>query len=395
MSIRVLTGVGQGTASQVTETILREVRSELAEAPALLAVFASTQQPLTELVPPLAEAFADTVVLGASTAGEFTEKGDVKGGVTYLALSGDLRVHAGLGTDLQAEPMKAVAEARADQPEVVEGFPHRTGILLLDPLAGNGEETVLSMALALGPSFSLAGGAAGDDLHMAATQVALGNRVASDALVLATVFSRTPLGIGVCHGHRPLSGPLTVTRAEGSVVYEVEGRPAWDVWREETREDAKSQGLSLEGTSTEEENAFLLRYEAGLAVGEEYKVRAPLSRDDDGSIHFATGVPEGSVIQITRSSTDLQVESARRAARAAREELGGRPVAGALVFDCICRNLILGPRFGEAVRGMSEELGGAPLAGFETYGEIALAAGDLSGFHNTTTVVLAFPGEDE
>ena len=32
-----------------------------------------------------------------------------------------------------------------------------------------------------------------------------------------------------------------------------------------------------------------------------------------------------------------------------------------------------------------------PLAGFETYGEIALDAGDMSGFHNTTTVVLALP----
>lgn len=40
---------------------------------------------------------------------------------------------------------------------------------------------------------------------------------------------------------------------------------------------------------------------------------------------------------------------------------------------------------------MVEELGGAPLAGFETYGEIALDAGDMSGFHNTTSVVLAFP----
>ena len=71
--------------------------------------------------------------------------------------------------------------------------------------------------------------------------------------------------------------------------------------------------------------------------------------------------------------------------------LGGEKPAGAIVFDCICRNLILGDRFGDAVRGISEELGGVPLAGFETYGEIALDAGDLSGFHNTTTVVLAFP----
>ena len=42
---------------------------------------------------------------------------------------------------------------------------------------------------------------------------------------------------------------------------------------------------------------------------------------------------------------------------------------------------------------MSEELGFAALAGFETYGEIALDVGEMSGFHNTTSVVLAFPEE--
>jgi methyl-accepting chemotaxis protein len=66
-------------------------------------------------------------------------------------------------------------------------------------------------------------------------------------------------------------------------------------------------------------------------------------------------------------------------------------VIGALVFDCICRNLILGDEFGRAVRGIGEVLDGAPLAGFETYGEVALSAGAMSAFHNTTSVVLAFP----
>jgi methyl-accepting chemotaxis protein len=64
------------------------------------------------------------------------------------------------------------------------------------------------------------------------------------------------------------------------------------------------------------------------------------------------------------------------------------------VFDCICRNLILGDRFADAVRAIADELGGAPVAGFETYGEIALCEGDLSGFHNTTSVVLAIGASD-
>jgi hypothetical protein len=79
---------------------------------------------------------------------------------------------------------------------------------------------------------------------------------------------------------------------------------------------------------------------------------------------------------------------------ALRAQLDGARVAGAVVFDCIGRNLILGAHFGDAVRAMSEALGGAPVASFETYGEIALVEGDLSDFHNTTSVVLAFGARD-
>jgi methyl-accepting chemotaxis protein len=151
-----------------------------------------------------------------------------------------------------------------------------------------------------------------------------------------------------------------------------------------------AHGTDLSKLKKEDEGAYLLAYEGGLATGNAYKIRAPLARKEDGAIQFACGIAEGAVLRITHSTPELQIESAREAARRARKQLGG-PAAGALVFDCICRNLILGDRFETAVKAMSSELGDVPLAGFETYGEIALAAGDMSGFHNTTSVVLAFP----
>jgi methyl-accepting chemotaxis protein len=210
-------------------------------------------------------------------------------------------------------------------------------------------------------------------------------------VVIAQIFSKAPLGLGVCHGHKPLSDPLRVTKAHGNVVEEIEGRPAWDVWRERTRDAAMSHGIDVDNLASADEGSFLLRFEAGLAAGNEYKIRAPLSRTSDGAIQFACGVPEGAVIRITESAPKDQVQSAREAARRARAKLGSGQAAGAVVFDCICRNLILRDGFKDAVHAMSEELGNVPLAGFETYGEIALDAGDMSGFHNTTSVVLAFP----
>jgi methyl-accepting chemotaxis protein len=238
----------------------------------------------------------------------------------------------------------------------------------------------------------LAGGAAADGFRMQnVSWIGCGKEAASNALAIAMIFSKTPIGIGVCHGHVPLTDPLTVTKSEGGVVFEIEGRPAWDVWDEKTRPSPIRGALKdITQPGPDGINGFLGIFELGLASGSEFKVRAPLMKLDGGAIGFACGIPTGTAIQIMESTPDRQVASARVAAQRAVAQLGGERPKGALVIDCACRKLLLGARLGEAVSAMREELGGVPLAGFESYGEIALQAGDLSGFHNTTTVLVAF-----
>ena len=392
METKVATALAHGSSKDATGAVVAQVKKQLAGAqPALVLAFASTKQPLAEVMPTLRSEFAGATLLGSETSGEFTEKGDAKGSLVLFAVAGDFRAFAGMGTELGAGCEAAVTHATADLPPTVDGYPHRTCILLLDALSGNAEETVLLTAGALGGDLRLAGGAAGDDLAMKATHIALGTKVAKDAVVVCTLFSKKPLGVGVCHGHKPLSPSLKVTKASGGTIHTIEGRPAWDVWVDSTRADAKQRGVDVDHLKPDEIGVHLLRYEAGLATGSEYKIRAPLAKNADGSIAFACGIPEGAVIRITESDPGRQITSAREAARRAKLQLGNVPLAGALVFDCVCRNLILGDRFKEAVAAMAHELGDVPLAGFETYGEIALDAGDLSGFHNTTSAVLAFP----
>jgi methyl-accepting chemotaxis protein len=391
METKVATALAKGKVDEAAASLVGDINGQLGGAkPAFALVFASTQQPLEQLMPALASRLPGVTLLGASTAGEFTERGDAKGSVALFAVAGDFAIAAGFATGLKDDPEAAVAKAAAAVPSSRAGFPCSTAILLLDPLAGRGEEATLFAAALLGETVRLAGGAAGDDLKMAATHVALDGKVASDAIVLARIFSKKPLGVGVCHGHRALSDSLKVTRADGNVVHEIDGRPAWTVWAERTRASAGARGVDPDRLAGDEVTPYLLRYEAGLATGSELKIRAPLSKTEDGAISFACGIPQGAVIRITDTEAEAQVASAREAARRARTQLGATP-AGAVVFDCICRNLILGGEFQRAVKEISDELGGARVAGFETYGEIALDAGDMSGFHNTTTVVLAFP----
>ena len=394
MPTRVATALAQGSASQAAEDIVAQLKQKLeGDEPALIAYFASTTQPLSEVAAHIKKAFPDATAIGSSTAGEFTEATrNAKNAISAFALAGDYKVFAGIGRSLKEDVEAAVGSAVDGLPKQQEGLPHRTAILLLDPpLAGNGEEAVLVTAGHLGDPVRLAGGAAGDDLKMAHTEVACGEDVATNALVVATIFSKVPLGVGVAHGHQPLSTNLEITKAKDNVVYEIDGRPAWAVWAEKTREAAVKAGLDPDNLGDDQVGGYLLRYEAGLANGSQYKIRAPLSKGSDGSLSFACGIPQGAVIRITESEPARQVDSAREAARRAKEQISGADVAGALVFDCICRNLILDAQFSDAVESISQELGNVPLAGFETYGEIALDVGDMSGFHNTTTVLLAFP----
>lgn len=325
MSTLVATFSASGEASAAARELIDGLRAQLAgRQPALLMYFASTKQPLAELAPSLSAAFPSACVLGASTAGELTERGDTKGAVAAVAIAGDLVIRAGMGTGLAASPEAAAEDALDGLPRALEGYAHRTGLLLLDPLAGNGEEATLITASLLGEDIRLAGGAAGDDLAMATTSIALGDRVASDALIVGVIFSKQPLGVGVCHGHEPISEPLAITRAEGATVHEVEGRPAWDVWAEKTRDAARTIGIEPDAVRDDELIGFLLRYEAGLASGSEYKIRAPLSRGPDGSLSFACAIPEGAKIRITESVPERQIASARTAARRARAQLEGK-----------------------------------------------------------------------
>lgn len=361
--------------------------------PSLVVVFASTAQNFEGLMKQAADTFAGAQVIGCTTAGEFTGTSEGKGHFVAWALGGDdVSVTAGIGVGLKADPEKALSDAIVMPADDLER-PHKTAILLLDPLSGNGEEASLLATTLLGPMVKLAGGAAGDDLGFKRTVVGCGTRVATDAAVVAVLSSKKPLGIGVKHGHKPLSKrPLTVTKASGAVVHEIDGRPALTAWKEEVRDAARRDGVDVDALPLGQLGPHFLRYEAGLIAGaNEYKIRAPLSADEQGAISFACGLPEGAVIRITSSVEGDQVSAAKEAASRAKKGLGANKVAGALVFDCICRNLILGPQFANAVNEIAGALDHAPLAGFETYGEIAMELGQSSGFHNTTTVVLAFP----
>ena len=357
-------------------------------------VFASSRYNYEAVLSGIRKVVPDTQIFGCSSATEFTEEGVVKDSVVCAFISSNThKFFTSVGTELSKDPFDSLTMATANLPEPDESYPHQSAIILLDALSGKGEDVCIAASTVLGSSVRFSGGAAADNLTFDNCCVFHNGNAYKDALALCMMSSKKPVSIGVRHGHLAMSPPLTVTKAMDNVVYEIDHQPAFEVWKEQTRLKASFKGIDVDKLANASEiGAFLMQYEAGLFVGIDYKVRAPLSVNPDGSINFACPIIEGAVIRIMESpDKSCQVRSAKDAATAAVRSARGAKLAGAIVFDCICRNLILGSDFTKAIDEIKEVVGKIPIIGFATYGEIAMELGQLSGFHNTTTVVLLIP----
>lgn len=360
------------------------------ESPRLWFVFAAPSYGYPKLIEGVRRVTGQAPLVGCSTAGEFTDRAVGHDSVAVMGIGGDgLRVATGVGRGLRKDQTGAVHQAMAHFNQAyraarAEGFTHATCFILTDGLAGNGERLA---ELVHQESFSLAqvaGGAAADAAKFEKTEVIFNDHAEPDAAVIASVFTRTPIGVGVQHGLNAASKPRVVTKAQGGVIYEIDGKPAFEAYRE----FAASRGVQLNDSNKE---SFMMVNELGMVTPDGHKIRAPIKANPDGSLLMATEVPAGMAVCIMEGSKNELVAATKKAAQSAVDSLKGGKPAGALSFDCICRRVFLGEEYQRQVEAIAAAIGGAPIAGWETYGEIALAQNQASGFHNSTSVVAVLP----
>lgn len=406
MATRFATGLAKGKDSAtVAADAVRQAKQKLPESSRvdLAIVYASRVHDYPQVVAAVRNATGKAPLIGSSSAGEFTEERIETASVAVgLISSDDIRFFTAMAEGVKDDPELAVRSLANRFPLRMEGFPHFSAILLVDGLAGVGEEiTILASYVfeqVLGERVKLVGGCAGDDMQFKETFVFSDDRVATNAVSVCLLASRMPLFTAVRHGHIPLSKPLKATRANGNVLYEVDGRPAWEVWKEETAQAVKDSGIILDEL---DESALTERvlgnYELGLPteIEGEYKIRLPLAVGAGGSLSFSCGIAEGSTFRIMDGSNlenliNAAAETATLAKQSA-EDSGFSSFAGLLVFECGVRLTLLGNDFPRSVERYKNALPGTPMLGWETYGEIRMESGQFSGFHNTTSVVLLIP----
>lgn len=331
----------------------------------------------------LLAAFPRSVLVGCSTAGEIAGA-QVRDGTISVAVARFRHTRLRLAVAEIAAPDQS-EEAGVQLARQLQGEQLRAVFVLSDGLGVNGTPLVAGLTRHLPADVLVSGGLAGDGSRFEQTWIVAGARP-RPGIVCAVGFygERLRVGTGCDDGWTAFGPRRVITRSSGNVLYELDHKPALDLYKEYLGELAEG----LPGSA-------LLFPMAIRAPGstERPKVRTILGLDEASrSLTFAGDVPIGHEARLMRSSAENLIDSAAGAFAQAKEGIPetGRPLV--ISVSCVGRRLLLGERTDEELEAAAAA--GAGLAahlGFFSYGEISpRVAQGISELHNQTFTVTAF-----
>lgn len=308
--------------------------------------------------------FPGAHIVGCSTGGQIAD-GDVNDdALNVLAMKFDattLRVASRHISDSTSSRVCGEAlGAELHSPDLRHVFILSDGILV------NGTELVAGVTACTGRNVTVTGGLAGDGASFQETLVTA-DAPPAPGIVVAVGFYGDALVVGHgCVGGWDEFGPKRrITRAVGNVLYDLDGRPALDLYKKYLGEEA--DGLPGAGLLYP-----LLVYDP--AAPEHKVVRTILGVDDvGGSMTFAGNVNEGWVTQFMQGRFDRLAEGAGSAMRAAMSPHAdtASDVASILV-SCIGRRILMGQSIIDEILSVQSACReNTKYIGFYSYGEIA------------------------
>ncbi|MEO6236814.1 MAG: FIST N-terminal domain-containing protein [Vicinamibacterales bacterium] len=354
--------------------------------PDAVIVFASARFDYPVLLTALQETCQPRLIVGSSSAGEFTTEQRGEGTACALAISApDIRFAAGLGRGVQADRAAAARDVVASFRGLNQTqFPYHAAVVMTDALAGHADDLIEQLTLLTAGKYQFAGGGAGDDARFSRTHVFLGTEAHTDAVVALEMVSTKPIGVGVGHGWIPATEGLRVTEADGMRLVSLDGMPAVEAF--EAHAERTGQTFSRETPLP-----FFLHNIVGIETVDGHRLRVPLAVEEDGAVMCAAEIPAGSTVRIMKTTSESAIAAAASATKSAIGALGNAKPGAAVFFDCVATRLRMGDAFGFELDTVARALGGARFVGCNTYGQIARSPGQFSGFHNCTAVLLVLP----
>lgn len=260
-------------------------------------------------------------------------------------------------------------------------------IMLPDGIYVNPDSLFKGLGTTLKEPVPFVGGAAGETLAFKKTYQYFNEDVLEDSAPCVLISGDFSFETGVSHGAVATGIEKVVTQAEGNHIYEIDQRPAFNIFKEYLGEEISDlHGVVVSGVC--------LGVKAPKEVKEKYEdviLRIPLRLDKkDGSLYMAAEWPVGKKILICERNPEKVIGKVREATEKIKAKIGPPGPKFVLQFNCMGRGKgIMGAKTAERELEASQEILGkdVPWLGWYTFGEMA-PIGEKNYFHNWTDVLL-------
>ncbi len=330
----------------------------------LVLAFAS-RQILTQppVLSELYAAYPEAELVGCSTAGEIAGTSVSDDSLVATAVTFEhTRVRAArLRLDEVSDSYEAGQRLATDLRR--DGLVHV--VVIADGTLVNGSALVRGLNDQLPGGIQVTGGLAGDGERFEETLVFAGGEPQVGLIAAVGLYGeRLRVGFGSLGGWDPFGPDRLITRSEGNVLFELDGRSALRLYK------------TYLGDYARELPASALLFPLALRPDGERQspvVRTILSIDDEAeSMTFAGDMPQGEYARFMKANFERLIDGATLAAKNSYEILGAQTPELALLISCVGRRMVLKQRTEEEVESVREVLGdGAVLTGFYSYGEIS------------------------
>ena len=333
----------------------------------LALVFATTAHGpgFTRVTRTVSEICGTRDVVGCSAAGVLAAEEEVEGGpgIAVLAIGGDVEAQRFFVPLSQGDPVRIARDiAEAVRAEAVAG----SLLVLFTDSYNIDSEVVLAQLGRLLPGVQIVGGGGSEDGSVGEISVFAGDASSSRAASGVLISGPVAATVGVCHAVRPIGPTHRVTRAEGSRVHELDGRPAYEAL----------SGI-LPAPLRQDPRRALASILVGLPVAEgEFVVRHLVAIDPrQGCLTLAARVANGhELFFAVRDSYAARQHMQQVLSRQAGDPSMSGAVGG-LYVNCVGRGRAFHGVPGLDTAYLRQHIGPVPIAGFFSGGEFAPGGG--------------------
>lgn len=327
------------------------------------------------------EIYPSAYIMGCSTAGEIQDNYITDGRLNLTAVhfekSQAVFGKVEISNDCNFYELGEKLASSIDRTDLKHIF------LLTDGVNMNGSKLVEGIKSTIGSDIPITGGLAGDGLDFAKTAVIANDYAQDKIIVFAAFYGKIKSGCASFGGWDTFGIERVVTKSKDNILYEIDNKPALDIYREYLGEKAK--GLPASG----------LRFPMSFRYknSQDSFVRTMLDIDEkSNSMIFRADIPEGALCKLMKSNTYNLIDAAKTVTERSLKMLSCKKTELAVVVSCVGRKALLKQRTDEEIENVREILGkDTVITGYYSYGEIGPARENAKcEMHNQTMTVTLF-----